>query len=403
MRYNRVFLESLGYEIAPVVVTTSELERRIQPFLNAHGFPPPKLELLTGIAERRWWEPNDRLSRGATVAAEHALLQSSLSRQDIGTLIYAGVCREQYEPATACAVADNLGLKPSTLMDISNACLGVLNGIVTVANQIELGQVKAGLVVSCESAREINDATIDRLNTTGAQMNRTEAEAMYRECLATLTGGSGAVAVLVASGDAIKNHRRRLVGGSAMSAPEHNALCNWGVQPVQGTAVGRFLKSTVPSKIEAVVGPKVAGYVQWGIDTGLHTLGHGAKTFDDGLKHLKIPFMTTHAGDVLRYGVDLAKTTWRTFLEKLGLTAAQIDKVICHQVGSSNRDAVLRTLGIDRAKDYSTYEYLGNIGTVSLPLTAALADEREFLLPGDKVGFLGIGSGLNCMMLGFEW
>ena len=46
---------------------------------------------------------------------------------------------------------------------------------------------------------------------------------------------------------------------------------------------------------------------------------------------------------------------------------------------------------------------LGNIGTVSLPLTAALAEEREFLRPGDRVGFLGIGSGLNCLMLGVEW
>ena len=35
--------------------------------------------------------------------------------------------------------------------------------------------------------------------------------------------------------------------------------------------------------------------------------------------------------------------------------------------------------------------------------TAALADERGFLNPGDTVAFLGIGSGLNCMMLGIEW
>jgi 3-oxoacyl-[acyl-carrier-protein] synthase-3 len=40
---------------------------------------------------------------------------------------------------------------------------------------------------------------------------------------------------------------------------------------------------------------------------------------------------------------------------------------------------------------------------VSLPLTAALAEEREFLRPGDRVGWLGIGSGLNCLMLGLEW
>jgi 3-oxoacyl-[acyl-carrier-protein] synthase-3 len=43
------------------------------------------------------------------------------------------------------------------------------------------------------------------------------------------------------------------------------------------------------------------------------------------------------------------------------------------------------------------------MGTVSLPLTAALAEEREFLKPGDKVGFLGIGSGLNCLMLGLQY
>ena len=44
-----------------------------------------------------------------------------------------------------------------------------------------------------------------------------------------------------------------------------------------------------------------------------------------------------------------------------------------------------------------------SIGTVSLPLTAALAHERGVIKPGHRVGFLGIGSGLNCLMLGLEW
>ena len=35
--------------------------------------------------------------------------------------------------------------------------------------------------------------------------------------------------------------------------------------------------------------------------------------------------------------------------------------------------------------------------------SAAIAKERDFLLPGDVVGFLGIGSGLNCLMLGIQW
>ena len=81
----------------------------------------------------------------------------------------------------------------------------------------------------------------------------------------------------------------------------------------------------------------------------------------------------------------------------------QVDKVICHQVGISHRQTVLQALGIDQKKEYSTFAHLGNIGTVSLPLTAAVAEERDFLRPGDRVGLLGIGSGLNCLMLGVEW
>ncbi len=60
-------------------------------------------------------------------------------------------------------------------------------------------------------------------------------------------------------------------------------------------------------------------------------------------------------------------------------------------------------IGISEEKDFSTYPFLGNMGTVSLPMTAAIAEERGFLMEGDNVAFLGIGSGLNCMILGLEW
>jgi len=46
--------------------------------------------------------------------------------------------------------------------------------------------------------------------------------------------------------------------------------------------------------------------------------------------------------------------------------------VICHQVGTLHRDTILKSLGIPAHKDFSTFEYLGNIGTVSLPLSVPL-------------------------------
>ena len=52
MHYNRVYLESIGYELPPVVISTTELEARLKPIYDAHRLPMGQLELLTGIAHR---------------------------------------------------------------------------------------------------------------------------------------------------------------------------------------------------------------------------------------------------------------------------------------------------------------------------------------------------------------
>ncbi len=337
MRYSKVSLSALAYELAPAVVSSAELEKRVAPVYEKLHFPLGQLEALTGIRERRWWEPGFKLSEGAARAGRKALAKAGLSAKELGALIYAGVCRESAEPATACAVAAKLGTGTDcAVYDLSNACLGVLSGIVDVANRIELGQIKAGLIVSCESAREINEAMI-------ADMLKNPTMEHFKLSLATLTGGSGAVGVLLTDGS-FGGAGHALLGGAVQAAPEHWDLCRW-----------------------------------------------------------ERDFMRTDAAAVLKNGVELARGTWRAFTRELGWGAGAVDKTICHQVGGPHRAAVLQAFGVATENDYATYEYLGNIGTVSLPLTAALADERAFLNKGDTVGFLGIGSGLNCMMLGWEW
>ena len=305
------------------------------------------MQALTGIRERRWWEPCYPLSQGAIAAGKKAFAASGISPDQIGALIYTGVCREQFEPATACRVANGLGIGgKAAVFDLSNACLGVLNGILDIANRIELGQIKAGLVVSCESAREINDIMI-------ARMLEERTMQHFAASLATLTGGSGAVAVLLTDGSYSGPARRRLLGGITQTAPEHHRLCLWGVTP-----------------------DGKGGYVQ---------------------------SMSTDGVNVMNYGVELGRRTWEAFLPQVGWRTEDVDQVICHQVGSAHQSAILKTLDIPADKDFTTYEYLGNMGTVSPPLTAAIADERDILDVGDKVAFLGIGSGLNCLMLGMEW
>jgi 3-oxoacyl-[acyl-carrier-protein] synthase-3 len=387
MHYTKVQIETIGYELAPVVVTSVELEERLAGVYEKLKVSAGQLEAWTGIGERRWWPEGYKLTEGATAAARRALEQSNVSTHDLGALIYAGVCREQFEPATACGVAANLRLADDiAVYDISNACLGVLNGMVDIANKIELGQIRAGMVVSCESAREIIEYTIQRLQEDPTMDNLTKS-------LATLTGGSGAVAVILTDGSFSKKRGHRLLGGSLLAAPEHHELCRWGFESLLPAAVNK-VEQVLPSAVtHTKLGSLMPQLVQQKVSGILP-----AK-----LSHAFNQFMQTDSISVMKYGVELGVKTWSSLLARMGMKPQDIDKVICHQVGKGHREQVLKSLGIPLEKDFATYPFLGNIGTVSLPITAAIANERGFLKPGDRVAFLGIGSGLNCLMLAVDW
>jgi 3-oxoacyl-[acyl-carrier-protein] synthase III len=348
MRYANVFISGFGYQLPPNVVSSTELEERLKPVYDRLHLRPGQLEALTGVRERRYWDPGFKMSRGATRAADKALTAAGVSPSQVDLLIYAGVCRDQLEPATACAVAQAVGIGPQAqVYDLSNACLGVVSGMIHAANAIDMGQIRAGLVVSCETARDIVDITIER-------MLQDPSMETFKNTIATLTGGSGAVAVLLtAAGFEPHGPRHQLVGGVARNAVAHHRLCTWGP--------------------------------------------------DTGMPATRPHVMNTDSVGVLRHGVDLGVDTYAAFRQAVPWPGGQPDKVICHQVGAAHQRTVLERIGISPDKDFATFQYLGNIGTVSLPITAAIAAERGFLAAGDRVGFFGIGSGLNCLLLGIEW
>ncbi len=83
MKYSKVHIESIGYEIAPVVVTSLELERRLAGLYASLHLGEGQLEALTGIAERRWWEEGHRLSDGAIAAGRRALEAADLDADQL--------------------------------------------------------------------------------------------------------------------------------------------------------------------------------------------------------------------------------------------------------------------------------------------------------------------------------
>jgi 3-oxoacyl-[acyl-carrier-protein] synthase-3 len=341
MRYQRVCLESLGYTLPDETITTDQVEAWLAPAYQRLRLPAGRLELMTGIRERRFFPQGTRPGQVSIESGRRAIAAAGIDPQHIGALVHGSVCRDYLEPATACGVHHALGLPESCLIyDASNACLGILTGMLMVANMIELGQIRAGLVVGTEDGRSLVETTVQRLNS-DASIDRQE----IKQFVASLTIGSGSAAVLLCDAE-LSRTRRRVLGAAALANTAEHGLCQ---------------------------------------SEGLET------------------FMRTDSEQLMRAGVATGAKTFEVFLRKLGWQREDVDKTICHQVGVAHRKLLFETLGLSEALDFSTFETLGNTGAAALPLTMAIAAERGRFATGERLALLGIGSGINCQMIGVQW
>ena len=344
MRFDNVCIESLASVFPGEIWSSAQLEERLQPLYERLKLPAGRLELMTGIRERRMWPAGTRPSDASASAGRAVLAKSRLKADQVELFIHAAVSRDMLEPATASFAHRKIGL-PGTaqIFDISNACLGFLNSLTVAAGLIESGQIRCALVVAGENGRPLVEQTLATL------LERPLTRNEIKPYFANLTIGSGAVAAVVCHRSLVTGHAHRLLGGVARAATAHSELC-------QG-------------------------------DT------HGA----DALA------MQTDSEQLLVAGVELAKATWSAFTDSTGWPAGAFDRFVCHQVGGTHRRKLYETLGLDIAKDFSTFESYGNTGSVALPATLAAAVEAGAIREGSRVGLLGIGSGLNCLMLALEW
>jgi len=348
MQYQNVCLEAISYTLPEEVVTSAELEAQLEPLYRRLRLPEGRLELMTGIAERRFWAKGTTISEKSIASGEKAIRASGIDRREIGALVHGSVCRDFLEPATASGVHHGLDLPAEcSVYDVSNACLGLLNGVVQVANMIELGQIRAGLVVGTESGRALVETTIDRLNR-DTSLSRKD----IKLAVASLTIGSGSAAILLTDRE-LSRTGNRLLGGIVRTATDHCELCQSGRDESGG----------------------------------------------DEMK----PLMQTDSERLMHEGVAAAKEAFNDFLVELDWDATEINKTFCHQVGRAHQKLLFESLGLDTTLDYPTISRLGNTGSVALPTAAAMGIENGHLQKNDRVAMMGIGSGINVLMLGVDW
>jgi len=349
MKFRHVRFHGFGYELPPNVITSDAIEERLARVYEKLKLPQGRLELMSGIKERRFWDRGTRPSDAAVLAGKKAIKASGIPASELECLIFSSVSRDMMEPATASFVHSQLGLPERCLVfDISNACLGFLDGMIFLANMIELGQVKCGLLVAGETAEDLLESTIRSLV---ADSTLTRKSIKYS--FASLTIGSGAVA-LVMTHEKYSRGLQKFIGGAYRANTRHNELCQGGQSSGSDSQQGSIL-------------------------------------------------MATDSEELMKRGIETARDTWHDFLQELAWPPADIDVFFCHQVGQAHARLLFERLGLAPEKNFETLSFMGNTGSVSAPVTMAMGIEQGKFCKGQRAALLGIGSGINCLMLGVEW
>jgi 3-oxoacyl-[acyl-carrier-protein] synthase-3 len=338
VKFENVSIASVRHLDAPQRITSAELDEQLKSTMERLDIKPGLLEKLAGITARRFWNPGVQPSEVASEAAELAIEEAGIDRDRLGALINTSVCRDYIEPSTACLVHGNLGLSHHCLnLDVGNACVAFVNGMDVLGNMIELGQIEYGIVVDGESSRHVVERTIERL-----QDDSTDKQT-FRDQFATLTLGSGAVAMVLAHRDRAPDAPRYL-GGTMLAATEHNRLC----------------------------------------------LG-------------QVDYMKTDTRRLLLAGLGVSSQTWEVGKKHLGWSNDDVDEFAMHQISRVHTTQLLKTLGIEPEKAYLVFPEFGNIGPAGVPTVLSKARDERRIQRGDRVVLAAIGSGINCAAAGVLW
>lgn len=341
MNLEKISLEAIEYAKPTSSLTTESIEDRLSPLYERLKLPFGRIEMQTGVKERGIY-PGMKPSDISTLAAKELFSKNpNIKPEDIDLLIHASVCRDFLEPSTASVVHHHLGLRPECMsFDLSNACLGVVSAIATASKMIEAGAIKKALIVTGENSLSLLENTMQTLEN-DSEITRKGIKKFF----ANFTIGSAGVALVLTKND--------------------------GTKPYFTTA-------------------------QSLTDSSAYTLCQG-DTSANGL------VMETQSEELMQAGIKLAKTNWKNFLAEEKKQTDDFDHFICHQVGIHHRDFLYKSLELDLAKDHTSFDHFGNTGSAALPLTLALAKEKQLLKPDDHIALLGIGSGLHTITMGLKW
>jgi 3-oxoacyl-(acyl-carrier-protein) synthase III len=319
-------ITGIGHHLPARVVSSGEVEARVNASSSGFTLPRGTIRLLTGVRNRHYADDGCASSDLAAAAARKALDAAELDSRTVDVVIFTSASHDVSEPATANLVQHKLGCTGASVFDVKNACNSFLNGVDIAHSFIETGRAARVLLAS----GEVLSPTIN--------WSVRDNEDLTTKFAALTLGDGGGACVLEARPDGGESGLRR----------------------------GQFLSDGA----------------QWELSTVL--AGGTLMPGDFSQRSFECRSTELHLL-ALEYLPDLI----RKVLKDLDWEPGDIDLVAPHQVSLSIIEAICQQVGLERDRCQTTLTHVGNTAAASIPIALNTAVDAGRLEKGAKVLLVG--------------
>ncbi|MCA8941362.1 MAG: ketoacyl-ACP synthase III [Planctomycetes bacterium] len=146
----RAGIVGTGSSVPERILSNEELERMVET-------SDEWIRTRTGMRERRIAAPGQGASDLAVAAARGALRAAELDADKLELIIVATFTPDRPLPATACYVQRKLGATNAAGFDLSIACTGFINALMTADSLVAGGMFRNALVIGTEVMSSVTD------------------------------------------------------------------------------------------------------------------------------------------------------------------------------------------------------------------------------------------------------
>ncbi len=332
---HKSIIKGLGYYVPKNVVTNNDLTKMMDT-------SDEWIRERTGIEERRWVNDN-KLSTSlmGTFAAEKAIKNANIDKNDIDFIIFATLSPDYYFPGSGVLLQRNLEIKEVGALDVRNQCSGFVYALSIADQYIKSGMYKNILVVGSE----IHSGALDK------------------------TSRGRSVSVIFGDG----------AGAAVISASNDDS----GILSTHLHSEGKFAEEL------AVIKPATTFWIDK-IKNDDNEDGSGYSPYMNG------NFVFKNA--VVRFEQVIFEALNHSSLKK-----EDISLLITHQANLRISQYIQKRLNLSGSQVFNNIMKYGNTTAASIPIALSEAYESNLIKKGDIIVLAAFGSGFTWGSALIKW